>query len=108
MWRVPCGNSSRRRRSHPRLMSSPLSPAPVTRVGAEDLPAFVSNGVIGMRVLELPIVPGVVIVSGLAGIHPVAQVEAAARAPYPLAGDIGINGVWLREAQYLASFESQR
>jgi trehalose/maltose hydrolase-like predicted phosphorylase len=89
-------------------MSSPLSPAPVTRVGAEDLPAFVSNGVIGMRVLELPIVPGVVIVSGLAGIHPVAQVEAAARAPYPLAGDVGINGVWLREAQYLASFESQR
>ena len=88
-------------------MSPPLSPARVDRVGAEDLPAFVSNGVIGMRVLELPLVPGVVIVSGLAGLHPVVQVEAAARAPYPLAGDIGINGVWLREAQYLASFAGQ-
>jgi trehalose/maltose hydrolase-like predicted phosphorylase len=88
-------------------VTAPISPPRVDRVGAEDLPAFVSNGVIGMRVLELPLVPGVVIVSGLAGIHPVVDVEAAARAPYPLAGDIGINGVWLREAQYLASFTDQ-
>jgi trehalose/maltose hydrolase-like predicted phosphorylase len=79
----------------------------VERVGAEDLPAFVSNGVIGMRVLELPMVPGITIVSGLAGEHPVVGVEAAARAPYPLAGDLSVNGTWLREAQYLAAFRSQ-
>ena len=88
-------------------MNRPISPQPVSSIGAQDLPAFVSNGVIGLRVLELPLVPGVAIVSGLSGLHPVVQVESAARAPYPLAGDIAINGTWLRDAQYMAEFTEQ-
>ena len=88
-------------------MTRPISPPPASHIGAEDLPAFVSNGVVGLRVLELPMVPGIAIVSGLPGVHPVVQVESAARAPYPLAGDIAINGARLREAQYLATFRQQ-
>ena len=88
-------------------MTRPISPPPATQIGAEDLPAFVSNGIVGLRVLELPLVPGVAIVSGLSGLHPIVQVESAARAPYPLSGDIGINGTWLREAQYMATFRQQ-
>ncbi|RZJ98486.1 MAG: glycoside hydrolase family 65 protein [Brevundimonas sp.] len=78
-------------------MSSPISP-PVAR-GARDgaLPAYVSNGMIGLRVREQPLQAGMTLVSGLAGEHWERRVEAAAPAPYPLAGDIGINGVWLSD-----------
>ena len=38
-----------------------------------------------------------VLVSGLAGEHPERQIEAAAAAPYPLAGDLALNGVWMSD-----------
>jgi trehalose/maltose hydrolase-like predicted phosphorylase len=38
------------------------------------------------------------LVSGFAGEHPERFIEAAATAPYPLAGDLAINGVWLSDA----------
>jgi trehalose/maltose hydrolase-like predicted phosphorylase len=38
------------------------------------------------------------LVSGFAGEHPERQIEAAAVAPYPLAGDIAVGGVWLSDA----------
>lgn len=37
------------------------------------------------------------LVNGYAGEHPVKLIEAAAAAPYPLAGDIAIDGVWLSD-----------
>lgn len=40
------------------------------------------------------------LVSGFAGEHPLRQIEAAAPAPYPLAGDIGIDGDWLSDAPH--------
>ena len=86
----------------------PLSPAPVTSPGADDLPPYVSNGLIGLRVLDVPLRPGVAMVSGLAGRHPIAQVEAAARAPYPLAGDLALNGVSLRDNPSTSTFREQR
>jgi hypothetical protein len=51
-----------------------------------------SNGLIGLRLGDLPLRAGVAIVSGLSSEHPVAQVEAAAMAPYPLADDIRVTG----------------
>src|SRR5688500_17820016 len=75
-------------------MSTPLSPRPATTSGRVELPAYLSNGLIGLRVLDIPLLPGMVLVNGFSGTHPVVQVEAAAQAPYPLAGDIGPNGVW--------------
>src|SRR5690349_7808698 len=89
-------------------MSVPISPAPVTESRPGDLPAYVSNGLIGIRVLDLPLLPGVVLVSGYAGTHPEVQVDAAAQAPYPIAGDISINGTWLRSSPHQAEFVEQR
>ncbi len=88
-------------------MSTPLSPPPVTSGGQGDLPAYVSNGLIGLRVLDIPLISGVALLNGYAGLHPTARVEAAARAPYPLAGDISLNGVWLRSSPHQARFLRQ-
>jgi trehalose/maltose hydrolase-like predicted phosphorylase len=89
-------------------MSRPSSPPAATQSGADELPAYVSNGLVGLRVLDIPLLPGMVMVSGFAGLHPEVEVEAAAEAPYPLAGDIRLNGVRLRDAPHLAEFIDQR
>src|SRR6195256_650118 len=88
-------------------MSHPINPPPSISTARGDLPAYLSNGLVGLRVRDLPLRPGVAIVSGLSGEHPVAQVEAAAMAPYPLAGDIRIGRVWLSDAPEHARFERQ-
>lgn len=80
-----------------------MAPAPINPPEAKggprngDLPAYVVNGLIGLRVREQPLQAGMAIVSGFAGEHPERRVEAAAPAPYPLAGDIGLNGVWISD-----------
>jgi trehalose/maltose hydrolase-like predicted phosphorylase len=82
---------------------TPISPPPATGPLAGDLPAYVSNGLIGLRILDLPLAPGMAIVSGFAGDHPERLVEAAAPAPYPLAGDIALDGLWASEVAGAAS-----
>ena len=89
-------------------MSTPINPAPVTDAGAADLPAYVSNGFMGLRVLDIPLLPGIVLVSGFSGTHPIVQIEAAAQAPYPVAGDISLNGTWLTTSPQQAEFVDQR
>lgn len=78
-------------------MPKPLSPPEELGPRNGSLPAYVSNGLIGLRVREQPLQPGMAIVSGFAGEHPERRVEAAAPAPYPLAADIALNGVWLND-----------
>jgi protein-glucosylgalactosylhydroxylysine glucosidase len=90
------------------MTNQPLSPPPVTSDGVDELPAYLSNGLIGLRVLDIPMRGGAAMVCGLAGLHSVTQIEAAAQAPYPLAGDIAINGVWLSESPNRAIFREQR
>ena len=89
-------------------MSTPMSPPPVTSSGRDELPPYVSNGFVGIRVLDIPLLPGVVLVNGYAGTDPVIQVEAAAQAPYPLAGDLALDRVWLGTSPQLAAFVDQR
>jgi hypothetical protein len=79
-------------------MEAPISPPPVTVGSANELPAYLSNGVIGLRVRENPLVPGLTLLSGFAGEHPVRGIKAAAIAPYPFAADIWLNGVWMSDA----------
>lgn len=67
----------------------PLSPEPVSGPRDGDLPAYLGNGLIGIRVREVPLFAGMVLVSGLAGAHPERGIEAAAAAPYPLSGEPG-------------------
>lgn len=78
-------------------MDGPLSPPEVIGPRDGDLPAYLSNGLLGLRVREQPLQAGMMIVSGFAGEHPERRVEAAAAAPYPLAGDVALNGVWLSD-----------
>src|SRR5690349_17019841 len=68
-----------------------------------DLPAYVSNGVIGLRVREVPLISGMATVSGVSGEHPDLRIEASASAPYPLAGDIALDGVWLGDQPWAVS-----
>ncbi len=88
-------------------MSKPLSPPPVSESGRPELPAYVSNGLMGLRVLDIPLLPGILMVSGAAGRHPIVDVEASANPPYPLAGDLALNGVWLAVAPQQAEFVEQ-
>jgi trehalose/maltose hydrolase-like predicted phosphorylase len=70
----------------------PISPPPVTIYKPDYLPAYLSNGLIGMRVGAIPLVEGVCIVNGLVELDPVEQGEGFARGPYPIAGDIELDG----------------
>ncbi|MBO0694333.1 MAG: hypothetical protein J2P58_15620, partial [Acidimicrobiaceae bacterium] len=89
-------------------MGSPISPPPIREYLPEYLPAYLSNGLLGLRVGPIPLRDGICIVGGLVGRDPVAKVEAFARAPYPLAGDISVNGMPLHSLSNLARFEEQR
>ena len=70
----------------------PLSPPPLRRPKPEYLPAYLSNGFLGVRVGTIPLVEGLVIVSGLRAVDSVHGIETFARGPYPFSGDIEING----------------
>ena len=78
-------------------MSGPLSPAAVRGSGVKELPAYLSNGVVGLRVRPNPLAAGMALLCGYSGLHPEKKIEAAAVAPYPLAGNIALNGVWLSD-----------
>lgn len=75
----------------------PISPPPAVGPRGSDLPAYLSNGMIGLRVRENPLEAGMCIVSGFSGEHPERLVEGLCPAPYPLAGDLGVDGVWLSD-----------
>jgi hypothetical protein len=79
-------------------MDGPISPPPVTGSAANELPAYMSNGVVGLRVRDNPLTPGMALLSGFSGEHPERKIEAAAFAPYPIAGDICLAGVWMSDA----------
>ena len=76
-------------------LPSPISPAPVVDTGPDFLPAYLSNGVIGLRVRDIPLRAGVATVSGLEGEHPAARVACVPEAPHPLAADIKLDTSWL-------------
>lgn len=90
------------------MPSQPISPQPVTKWEPEYLPAYLSNGLIGVRVGKYPMLGGVAIVSGLAAVHPKEKVEGFARAPYPFAGDVVINGEKMSERTDDIRFVRQR
>jgi trehalose/maltose hydrolase-like predicted phosphorylase len=77
-------------------MSEPvINPTPVRTWRPGYLPAYVGNGVVGLRVPRIPLLDGVAIVNGFAGVHPNDRVEAFARAPYPLSGEVTIDDATL-------------
>jgi trehalose/maltose hydrolase-like predicted phosphorylase len=64
----------------------------VTSYCPEFLPAYLSNGLIGMRVGRIPLTDGICVVNGLVQRDPVEDGEGFARGPYPLGGDIQVDG----------------
>ena len=79
-------------------MDGPVSPAPVKGAGRKELPAYVANGIIGLRIRETAVSAGLALLNGYTGEHSVRRIEAAAIAPYPVAGDIQFGGVWMSDA----------
>jgi hypothetical protein len=88
-------------------MSFPISPAPVLGSVRNELPAYVANGVIGLRVRDMALGAGMTLVSGYSGEHPQRHIEAIAVAPYPVAGDIQIAGTWLSDTVYAVTIIDQ-
>jgi len=81
-------------------MSEPLSPSIVKGAGRKELPAYLSNGVVGLRVRDNPLTAGMTMLCGFSGLHPEKKIEAGAVAPYPLGGNIALNGVWLSDVPH--------
>ncbi len=75
----------------------PISPKLARGALGADLPAYLSNGLIGLRVRDTPLDAGMALLSGYSGEHPVRKIAAAAVVPYPCAGDVRIDGVWLSD-----------
>lgn len=78
-------------------MSKPISPPRETGARGSLLPAYLGNGLVGLRVREVPLVAGMTIVNGYVGEHHERRVEAAVGAPYPLAGDVAIGDLWMND-----------
>ena len=88
-------------------MPTPISPSPVTEYRPEFLPAYVANGVVGLRVPRIPQIDGLATLNGLAGIDGASGAEGFARAPYPLAGDFEVDRVSLKTAPERAQLREQ-
>ena len=89
-------------------MPGPISPGPITERAVTALPPYVSNGVIGIRYPGLPHLPGTTMVNGFAGINPDDRVEGFARAPFVVATDVQIDGVWASNAPEWTRLVRQR
>jgi trehalose/maltose hydrolase-like predicted phosphorylase len=79
-------------------VSDIISPDPVTRWLPPHLPAYLSNGLVGLRVGTLPWTRGVTTINGFEGMDTTIDVEAIALAPYVLGGDLSIGRVNLSGA----------
>ena len=88
-------------------MTTPISPPPVQGGGRNELPAYVANGVMGLRVRAMPLIGGLSLVSGYTGEHPERGIEAIALAPFPVAGDIQLAGVWLSDSPHAVTVVDQ-
>jgi trehalose/maltose hydrolase-like predicted phosphorylase len=84
-----------------------LSPPPIHEYLPDYLPAYLSNGLIGARIGQIPLTDGVCVVNGLVERDPVEDGEGFARAPYPFAGDLQVDGHWLTSHSGQARFLEQ-
>jgi len=70
-------------------------------------PAYLANGLIGLRIPQIPLPQGTALVNGYVGLAPDTGNEQYAPAPYPVGADIALGGVWLSEQPHRATFISQ-
>lgn len=89
-------------------MPTPISPPAVREYRPEYLPAYLANGVVGLRCPRIPFREGVCMVNGLAGLDVSDGLEGFARAPFPLAADVSLDGIRLSRAEHMVRFVDQR
>jgi len=77
---------ARKTRSWAKSLGKPHQSAPGAGGAGNELPAYVANGVVGLRVRAMPLAAGLTLLSAYAGEHPQRLIEAIAVAPYPVAG----------------------
>jgi trehalose/maltose hydrolase-like predicted phosphorylase len=88
--------------------NAPISPPSVRDYRPEYIPAYLSNGVIGLRAGRIPFLEGLAIASGFAGRDPEMHIESFARAPSPLSGDIQVGDGELSRRPERATLREQR
>lgn len=69
--------------------------------------AYLANGLVGLRIGQIPLPHGAALVNGFVGLSPEKGSEEYAEAPFPVGADIEIDGVWLSERPDLAAFHEQ-
>ena len=74
-------------------LPEPISPPPLLTPAADRLLAYLGNGHLGLRVGRIPLLGGLAIVNGFWGAHPKDGIPTFAPVPYPLAGDLSVDGV---------------
>src|ERR1700761_8007489 len=84
-------------------MGAPINPPAASGSGQRELPAYVYNGLIGLPVREAPLTGVRALLSGYTGEPPERRIEAAAVAPYPLAADLALEGIWLSDIPHQVS-----
>jgi protein-glucosylgalactosylhydroxylysine glucosidase len=89
-------------------MPTPSSPPALKGRAVGALPPYLSNGVVGLRWPGLPHLPGITMVGGFAGLDPADGVEGFARAPFALATDVQIDGIWASAAPEWTRIVEQR
>jgi len=89
-------------------VDEPLSPPPVREYLPSFVPAYLSNGVVGLRLGRVPFLGGLATANGFVGVDPADHVEALNYAPFPLSGDVSIDGVWMSQAPERCEFVEQR
>jgi trehalose/maltose hydrolase-like predicted phosphorylase len=76
----------------------PINPPPLRDGASNPAPAYLSNGVVGLRIPKIPLPNGVAVVNGFVGEHAVDHVAALNQAPYPLSVDLEVAGMVLSRA----------
>jgi hypothetical protein len=71
----------------------PISPPVETGARGDALPAYVSNGLFGLRVRENPLIAGMCIVSGFVGEHHEKRIKRRWRGPIRWEAT-ALNGLW--------------
>src|SRR4051794_35729663 len=90
------------------MNSTPISPPALTEPRPDRLLAYLGNGHLGIRVGRIPWLDGLAVVNGFWGRHPKDGIPAFAVAPYPLAGDVAIDGRWVSQTPEDVRFIDQR
>jgi protein-glucosylgalactosylhydroxylysine glucosidase len=89
-------------------LTNPISPPPITDPQPDKLLAYLGNGHLGLRVGRVPLFAGLAVVNGFWAPHPKDAIPAVATAPYPLAGDVTIDGVAASQSIGAIHFVSQQ